>query len=290
MKLKHKYLALIPAILLMYSSCNFSPKATIAENETPIVSFGDKVLYKSVLDKIIPFGTSPEDSIMIVDNYINSWLKDQLLYDKAVKNVSESDDIKKLVFEYQKSLLINEYQNQLLQEKLSDNPLDEDIREFYNTNSVLFLLNDAIIKGIYLKIPKESSEIDNFKKWYKLKTSDAIEKIEEKKLQNTIAYENFYDDWVNFHAILSNIPFVVNDHEEFLKKNKTIEVADSSFVYLLNISEYMIPGELAPFEYVQNKAKVAFIEKQRESFIKELNEDLYNDAINKEQIIFYNKK
>lgn len=272
------------------SSCDTKTKTIVDDSQTPIVSVGDQTLYKGTLDKIVPSGISPEDSTKIADNYIKSWSQDILLYKKALKNINESDEIKQLVSDYRKSLLVNDYQNQLLLENTSENPNDSEIQTFYNNNSRLFTLKDELIKGLYLKIPKESGEIDNLKKLYKLKTEDAISDIDSKALQNTIAYENFYDSWVYFHEILNNIPIQISDDEDFLKKNKTIEVSDSSYIYLLNISEYMITGELAPFEFIKEKAKATYIERKRESFEKELKEDLYNDAINREEITFYNKK
>ena len=277
------------SFLILLSSCE-KKTATVDDSQAPIVSVLDKVLYKNTIDKLVPIGMSAEDSIKLVDNYIKSWAQDILLYEKAKENISESQEVKRLVAEYKKSLLVNDYQNGLLQEKVSENPNDSDLKRFYDNNSVLFTLKDEIVKGIYLKIPKESSEVENFKRIYNKKTADAINEIDSKALQNTVAYENFYDYWVNLHEILNNIPVSIDDVGTFLSKNKTINISDSSFVYLLNISEYMISGELAPYEFVKEKTKISYIERQRETFVKELNEDLYNNAIDKGQITFYNKK
>lgn len=281
---------LVGSITFTLSGCDSRSKASIDESQTPIVSVEDQTLYKGTLDKVVPTGISAEDSTKIADNYIKSWAQDILLYRKAQENIDESDEIKKLVSDYRKSLLINDYQNKLIQEKTSENPNDSEIKDFYDNNARLFTLKDELIKGLYLKIPKESGEIDNLKKLYKLKTDEAIQDIDSKALQNTIAYENFHDSWVYFHEILNNIPIQIEEDEAFLKKNKTIEVSDSSFVYLLNISDYMLAGELAPYEFVKEKAKATYIERKRESFEKELKENLYNDAVNGDQITFYNKK
>ena len=61
-------------------------------------------------------------------------------------------------------------------------------------------------------------------------------------MQNATIYEYFYDKWVDFDEVMDNIPIHVSNPNAFLKANKYVEVADSSYCYLLNIRNIYLPA------------------------------------------------
>lgn len=67
-------------------------------------------------------------------------------------------------------------------------------------------------------------------------------KIEKYSVQNATIYEYFYDKWVDFDEVMDNIPIHVSNPNAFLKANKYVEVADSSYCYLLNIKKCYLPA------------------------------------------------
>ena len=76
-----------------------------------------------------------------------------------------------------------------------------------------------------------------------------LKKIEKYSVQNATIYEYFYDKWVDFDEVMDNIPIHVSNPNAFLKANKYVEVADSSYCYLLNIKEYLPFGSVEPYDY-----------------------------------------
>ena len=54
---------------------------------------------------------------------------------------------------------------------------------------------------------------------------------------------------VDFDEVMDNIPIHVSNPNAFLKANKYVEVADSSYCYLLNIKEYLPSGSVEPYDY-----------------------------------------
>lgn len=272
---------------LVSISCSKTGLGEADQSRNPIVTVLDQTLYMSDVENIVHYGMSPEDSAKVVNAFVKMWVNDKLLYNKAKDNISESK-IDELVAEYRRSLIMNEYQSQLLQERISKTVSDRDLSNFYDANKARFNLTENIIQGLYLKIPKSSPQVDNFKKWYKQGTDAAIEHIDKNALQNAVAYEPFFDKWVNMDQVMANIPTIVPDLEDFLKKNKELESQDSTFVYLLYIKNYKLIGEEAPYEYVKDDLKSVYREVQRDKFLKELQADLYNKAMAKEQIKYYN--
>lgn len=285
----NKAIFFILLLLLLNISCKKSRLGMADESKDPIVTVLEHTLYKSDLEGITYYGMSPEDSTAAVQTFIKSWINDKLIYDIAKENISYRRDIEELVEEYRKALVVNDYQTRLLRERLSKSIPEQELLDFYNRNKERFNLSESIAKGLYLKVPIASSQLENFKKWYKLGTEAAIENIEKNALQNAVGYENFYDRWVSFNDATEKIPTIISNSEDFLKKNTYIENSDSTFVYLLHIKEYMLTGSEAPYEFIKDYLTAAYTEEKRDEFIKKLQSDLYNKALTNDQIKYYLK-
>lgn len=282
------YLLLLCTAFIAFS-CSGNGPAGVDQTLQPIVSVGDKTLYQSDLDEMMPIGLSAEDSTAAAKSYIDMWVNDQLMYNKALHNIVNKKDIDELVEGYKKSLITSSYQEQLLKEHFSKSVSENELKAYYEQNKARFKLEDNIIKGLYLKIPISSKQLANFQKWYKQGNDAAIENIEKNTLQNVVAYEYFYDKWVGLVEVLENMPPAVTDEKIFLQRNKNLELRDSSFVYLLNIKEYELAGNEAPYDYVKGQLSEMYMEQKKADYMQKVKKDLYDKAISDEEIKFYNK-
>lgn len=259
-------------------------------SKIPVVTVNDETLYKAELDDAVPRNLSAEDSTAVAQSYIKMWINTRLIYNKARQNIVNKEEIDQLVEDYRKSLITNSFQEQLIREHFSKSVKDKELQAYYEKNKDKIKLKENIVKGLFLKVPVDSKELVNFQKWYKQTNDEAVENIEKKRLQNAVGYEYFYNDWVNFSTLSENIPLSINDEGQFLKTNKNIEVRDSSFVYLLNIKEYKLTGDEAPFDYIKSHLMEIYIEQQRSDYLKQVHDDLYNKAVSDGEIKFYDNK
>lgn len=289
MSMKSICIILLLVFLIVANSCRKSQTADVDPSLQPIASVEDQVLYKAQLDAVLPAGLSAEDSTTVAQAYIKSWINDLLMYDKAKQNIIDNDAIEELVASYRKSLITNMYQERLFKDYLNKSVPESELNSYYEQNRNLFKLDGSIIKGLYLKVPVESPQLSNFQKWYKQTTDVTIENIEKNALQNAISYEYFYDKWVDLEDVMENIPYQIADTAQFLKTNKSIEVSDSSFVYLLNIKEYKSAGSDAPYEYIKGRLNEIYKERKKAEYLEQIQKDLYDKAMSDEKIKFYDK-
>jgi hypothetical protein len=70
----------------------------------------------------------------------------------------------------------------------------------------------------------------------------------------------------------------------FWKKNKHINVSDSTFTYLLKIENYQTKNTISPLSLEKNKIKHIIINKRKLLLIKNMENELYNDALQKNKI------
>ena len=278
-------------ILLTLSVSLFACKKAIQTDEPDaLVKVNDRILTRNEVESLIPKGTTSADSLLLAESYIKKWVKDELVLKIAQRNLgSDKETIDKLVDAYRRSLLRYRYQEKLIQEKLSDEIQESDVLTYYDTNKEKFVLDKNLIKGLFLKVPADAPNLSEVKTWYKSGNVASLEKIEKYSIQNAAIYEYFFDKWVDFDEIRNNIPNQISNPESFLRTNKTLEVTDSSYCYLLNIRQVLLKGQVEPFEYAEPRIREILINKRKLDFIKEFEEELYNDALDGGDVIFYSK-
>lgn len=276
-----------------YILCGLIGLSSCTKNATPqqkgtLVKVNEHTLTKEDVLSVLPKNISSADSLLWAESYIKQWVKDNLVYDVALQNLGDKNraEIDRLVDSYRRSLVRYRYQEQLVHERLSANITDEEKRIFYDENQDQFELDHSLIKGLFLKIPIDAPNLDEVKKWYRSTSEASIEKIEKYSVQNAVVYDYFYDKWVSFDEVFVNIPIQVTNENEFLRTHSFVEIADSSYCYLLNIEEYVAKGKIAPFEYASKQISDMLVNQRKVQFLKNFEEELYNDAIRGGNVVF----
>lgn len=271
--------------LILLGSCT---KKSTTEQKNVLVKVNERVLTQEEVAAVLPKNISSADSLLWSESYIKQWIKDGLVYDVALQNLDEDNrtEIDRLVDSYRHSLIRYRYQEQLIQERLSANITEEEKQKFYEENRDQFILDHSLLKGLFLKIPIDAPNLNEVKKWYRSTSEPAIEKIEKYSVQNALVYDYFYDKWISFDEVFINIPIKVTDETEFLRTHSFVETTDSSYCYLLNIEEYVAKGKIAPFEYASKQISDMLVNKRKVQFLKNFEEELYNDAIRDGNVVF----
>ena len=231
----------------------------------------------------------PADSMLLAESLERKWVKDALVYDVALRNLEGEDkaEVDKLVEEYRHSLIRYRYQEQLIKERLSSEFQESDMLSYYEENQKKFVLDKALVKGLFLKIPVDAPGLVDVKGWYRSTSEASLEKIEKYSVQNASIYDYFYDKWVDFDQVMDNIPVHVSNANDFLRANKFVEVSDSTYCYLLNIKEYLPAGSVAPYDYASAQIVEMLTNRRKVEFLKKFEEELYNDAVRSGDVKFY---
>ena len=260
------------------------------KSEDILVSYGDMHLYRQDVSDNIPGGLSSEDSLQMAKSYIRNWIDVRLLDEMAKKNIPELDKINRAVEEYRHSLLAYEYRKQMLLNENSLYSIPEDtLRAYYENHKSLFRLEEPAVKGIFIKVSKDVPNVSNIKKWYKSNKNSDIEKLEKFGLSEAISYNYFRDRWVNWSEIEKNIPDDFKNPNLFVKTHHSYELTENGFVYLLNISDFKIKGEVKPFELVEPEIKEIYVNQNQRKFDEMLRQKLYDKAVEDGDLIFNNE-
>ena len=274
-------------LLITLLGCGACKEQRDHKGKTPLVEVDGNFLYKEDLMSVLPVGLSKDDSILFAEHYIRSWAEEILLYEKAANNIPDNVDVDKLVENYRKALIMHTYQQELINQKLTNDISEQEIADYYEKNKELFKLESPLIKGLFIKVPLTAPQLNNVRRWYKTEKQDAVESLEKYSLQNAVKYEYFYDKWVPITEVMDLMPLKVPDAGEYLNKNRHVELKDTAFHYFLNVSDYRAVGEQEPYEFARTQVKDMMLNMKQVEFMKQVKEDLYRRAEKRDKIKYY---
>lgn len=280
-----KYIFII--FVVFFSACK--EKATETESNYPVLEVAGKFLYKDEIDQIIPPDASVIDSADVADRYIRKWVTEVLMYDHARRNITQLDEIDKLVEEYRRSLIIHEYEQALISQRINKKIPEQELLDFYEKYKSQMVLQDNLIKGMLLILPIDAPQLDDVYSWVRSADIPSLEKIEKYSLQNAISFD-YFSDWTPFNDVIRKTPFVVENSKQFVTGTRFAEVSDSTKLYLLRISKAIPIGDYEPYELARERISNTILNKKKSDFIIEFEKSIYNDALQQGEINFFKKK
>ena len=200
-------------------SCKWNKSVTeYVYGKTPLVEIGTDVLYEEDIRQVLPLGLSDADSAAFARQFIRNWAQDVLFYQNAIRNIPDTKDIDRLVENYRRSLIEHEYQRRLIEQKFSSEISDEEVEQFFNDNQRLFILDESLVKGLFLKISNKSHDLSDIRKLYTRQDDESFEEIEKYSIRNAARCEFFYDNWRTVAEIEVLLPALDKPLESMLKE------------------------------------------------------------------------
>lgn len=257
------------------------------KGRTPLAELAGNFLYREDLSAVLPVGLSKDDSLRFAEHYIRTWAENVLLYDQAMRNIPDGAEIDKRVENYRKALLMHTYQQALIDQKLANDISEEELIAYYEQNQSAFKLEHPLMKGLFIKVPLKAAGINNVRKWYRSVAHESVEQLEKYQMQHAVKYEYFYDKWLPVSDVLGWLPLQEKDADSYLNTHRHVELKDTAFYYFLNVSDFRSAGEQEPFELARMQVKDMLLNMKQLDFIRQIKDDLYQEAVNENEIKYY---
>jgi hypothetical protein len=256
-----------------------------------VARVSNSFLYQDELIGITPPSSSAEDSIARVTAYINSWIRKQLVINEAMKNIDINEaEVERKVLDYRYSLIGYEYQNYYIKQNLNDSVTDKEIEDYYKERLDNFILKQNIIRGTYLKVPKEAPRTKRIKElMYSTKEKDLAE-LKSYCLSFSAAYHLADSSWIEFDKLVVNSPLAeIPNKIQFLRSYNYYETSDSEFLYYLKIDAYKISDNVSPLEFVKQDIKNIILNKRKVELAKKLEDEVYENAAKRQDFEVFDK-
>lgn len=276
--------------LLLFCACNKS-QWTEKDKGMPIAKVFDKYLYESDIAGVGKGAAKPEDSVQAVKNYVDSWIRHNLILHYAEENLPASDEeLDKQLQNYKESLIIFLYEKELISQKLDTSVSEQVITDYYNKYRDKFELKTGVVKLRYVMLPKLLHlKLDSAKSW--LKNPNEISQSKLKNFCNNYAVKYSIADsvWLSIEEVGKILPLESNGMQNapFSKSFQTM--GDSAYNYLVVFDDYKVKGSNAPINYVRKDIINLILNKRKLDYISQVHTNIYNDALERERFETYLK-
>jgi hypothetical protein len=222
--------------------------------------------------------------------FLDNWVKFEV-YRQELKQV---DPDKSAIVKLKGESFMGELSGFYLEEALVLSKLDSIVKEteiqtYYDKNKNSFVLQDYLVKALYIKIPKGTDIEQKIREVYVLKNDKDLSKMNS---YAKLYAENFYFDdekWVYFTELTKDIPLrQLNRDNLVLNRTKTY-FSDEEFTYFINIIDFKLKDETPPFEFLRDQIREIILSEKINRLREQLGTQLYNDLKQKHAItIHYN--
>lgn len=274
-------------LLSLFASCNyFKPEA----KPQSIARVNDAYLFKEDIKDLVPPGTSKEDSIIIVRNFIDRWASQKLMMSGAEMNLSaeRQEEYNKLVKQYKVDLYTRGYLEELVKTTIDTVISDSELQGYYKENKENFKIDETLVKLRYIHLSKDHPKYASIKsKFFDYKKSD-------EKFWDTygMQFKSFVLNdsvWVELNQVYKKLPFITPENREsYISQGKSIEKADSLEVYLVKITKVLEKNQVSPYEYIRPTLQQVILNNRKLELIKKIEKEITDDAIKNKKYEIYN--
>tara|TARA_A100001015_G_scaffold210224_1_gene235545 strand:+ start:1231 stop:2073 length:843 start_codon:yes stop_codon:yes gene_type:complete len=272
-------------IILLVCSCQLKE----VSSDKVIARVNNHYLYLSEVNHNISANLSFSDSVSMSKNYIDKWIKEQLLLEKAVFNLNPSQQVylENLIQQYRNDLFIKTYQEEWLKTRMDTLVTSDEIETYYKDNKQNFKLHQDLIRGRYVQLP-----LANFNK---VSVSRAMKRFNETdrnfldsiSLQFNSAYLNdsvWFRSQAFFNRINMSSP---KEYERYLKSKRFFEIEDSIDLYLVFVEELRRRNEIAPLSHITPTLKHILLNKRKLETMRQFENDILEEAIKNKTLEIY---
>lgn len=265
-------------LVLMFIGCSKTPQQ---DNTDAVARVNDVYLYESDLENLVPSGTSKNDSIAIVKDYINRWAMQQLLVNRAEKNINKTkqQELEELINQYKIDLYSKSYLEDLVMTKVDTLISDDEIKRYYEKNKNNFKASEPLIKLRYINLIKGNTKLGIINN--KLLNFSKKDQAELQKM--AVQFKNYaLNDsiWVDVNQVYEKLPFINQENKQkFISPGMAYQFTYNNLIWLVKIKDVVEKNNNVPLQYIKPTIKQIILNNRKKDLINKIQTEITNDAI-----------
>lgn len=278
----------VPVLVILLAFCGCKNITSLIHDDQVVAKLGEEKLYKSELDAFLPDYLTPEDSLRLSRQYINTWALEHLYMKVAQEQLSAQEkDVSGELEDYRRSLLRFRYEQRYVADRLDTLVTQDQMKDYYDGHQEMFILERPILKVRYLDILKTVPQAAQIEKKM---SSDKYESIEEAALladSLAIKYFDRSDEWMDAMVLAKEFGLEYKDMLSLMSgKSIRLDSEDRNDVRVAYVCDIRRSG-VAPLEFCESRIKDIIISARKHNLLSSLEQDLLVDARSRKQFVIY---
>ena len=277
--MKHT-LALLSVVLVLCASCR--------RNADPVVAqVYQYKLYSSEVQAGMPSGLSKEDSLVLVRDFIDNWVKEKLVLHEAEHRLSPREkNFDRELTEYRNSLLIQRYLDKIWMTDTANNTVSEQaISDFARSLDDRYTVEKEIVRVNYVKMPTRSDKLPLvkeilFNEDQRVAKKEALVTM----LGDSIEYLVDDDEWLYLDDLQNEISFQI-DMQKYSGSVMRVEKEVGESTVLLVILDYRSQRSVNETKEERAAAGMLLTNQRRTQYVNQYIQELYDRALKEGKIV-----
>ncbi len=249
----------------------------------------DDHLYLSDTKGIISKDLSKEDSISLLNLFVENWVREKLFENEAKKRISDKEKIEKQVKAYRASLINYAYESLIIKEQLDSILDDELLEDFYNKNKSSFKLDVPLMKCRFIKISKTKQKVTPIKALWQSTLTEDREQLIKVCVSNAQLFMLEDTIWNNANEILYQFPKNKISSADIANKKEFI-FEDDNYSYYLKVIKWLPVGETAPFQYAKKKISDIFLIQRKKELVEKTKDKIFEKESRRHNFSIYTNR
>jgi hypothetical protein len=255
------------------------------EARQPVARVNTAFLYKDELNGIVAPGVSPGDSASLVEGYINSWIRKQLLIQEAARKIDiDEAELERKILDYRYSIIAYEYQSFYIKQNLDTMISRSEIETYYVNNKDNFILKQNIVRATFIKVPINAPRTEKIKNLIFSSREEDKNELKSYCLSFSTAYHISDSLWMVFDELVKKSPLMeIPNKIQFLQHTPYYETSDDNYLYFLKVDEYRITDNVSPLDFVDDEIRNIMLNKRKVELARKLEDNVYQQAQEKNE-------
>jgi hypothetical protein len=274
--------------IVLLSACNYFQGKHTADNDVLVAQIDNNKLYLSDVTTIFPPNLSRQDSLDLLKNYVNVWVRKYLMAMKADKYLDKKQkDVSRELEEYRLSLLTYRYENQYVEQKIDTIVREQDYETYYTRYAEHFRLEEPMVQATYVKIPKNAAQLYYISHAAHSDNHEQLKQLDSACKAANASCNFFMEQWVDFDFLATATAFTSEQCKQALVGNRFMQDIINDDIHLLNFRTVKNAGDIAPLELVKDNLYRLIINQRKQDMIKKLENEVYNEALDYKRLKIY---
>lgn len=270
------YIVIFLAFIL--GSCDFLGNESAQEEKVVLAEVNGEKLYAESLSDLDFSAETKEDSIRFVEIFVDRWVRDELLLHEAKEQMEDHPKVQELVEKYRNSLLLHEYEKQVINELLDSAVSQEEMKAHYEENKESYILNQSTYRALWIFTGSSNINLDSVRvNWERNDTvkQEAISSLAELYAKS---FNLNHQTWWKRDELRSILHLTEEEwRNTTLDEASIIEREEGKLI--LKIIDKKEKGEYAPISYIEDNIRRFILHERKERILKKVRNDLFRTAL-----------
>ena len=198
---------------------------------------------------------------------------------EAELNLSPDLNIDQMVEDYKSSLILMNYTQKLVHERLDTVVSQQDLQTYYEETKSQYILEEPVIRCTFMKVQIENinEKLDNL--WDDERYSE-LRLLGEDIFEIELFDEDQWYSWKDINALMPMNLWSMNE----IKRKRPLERKQGSFKYYLNVKDFIDEKDFAPLSYIEDQILKVILHKRQTELLNQYRENLYTQYAERPQV------